>query len=89
MATSIDYMGYRGVWWPKIQITLGPNPIPKPRNTLRPTFIPAECLTQMTLLQIVTDDENYGEVLVFEDCDSFRSPDPPHQTYLDKTIDSF
>ena len=72
MAISIYYMGDRGVWHTKIRITLGPTIIHTLWTTPSPTFIPSECLTQMPLLQLVTDDAKYWEqcgksVSVFED----------------------
>ena len=59
MATSIEYMGDRWVWQTKLKITFRPTPSPTPRTILKPTFIPIECLTYMSLPQIGADDAKY------------------------------
>ena len=54
-------------------------------TTPSPTFIPSECLTQMPLLQLVTDDAKYWEqcgksVSVFEDWDFIGASDTYYDT---------
>ena len=60
------------VYKQKLLITLRPSPIPSRRTTRRSKLTPAECLTQMILLQIVDDDmmdeKKCGTIaMVFED----------------------